>query len=506
MNLLTEAWIPIQQQGSYQKITLQQLLCGEQSGELCLPRDDMELACLQLLCAITQVLFTPKDKKELGRFILQPLTPQMYAEACKDKLNWFDLDHPETPFMQFKGVRAEKLTSMDKLLAGVADGTSKAFVNPANLGSKLCGSCTAIALFNMANNAPSVGGGFQGSFRGNTPITVFVKDDDLRIMVWLNVLSEENIKSIMPWYDDTKFQRPNYIDKVNPGASISSANIGLNRGLLWQPAYYELLPSYENDTCSCCGCESNVYSFFKKEKFKYSANGYWPHPLSPTKFEISKEGGKVDVTFASFTTFAPAWTHLSSFLFENNDKKDGSSPPPVIEQIKPLLSKKKLHIIVGGYRYKPPQTATITERRHEMFTLAAGWNENELIMRKLITVAIEYRKSLRRALYSFVSRTIINPASKKNKDRIGDICGIAEANFYQQTEGLIHNWLSNIKFNNTDINLYMLHKALKEVVIQLFNQTVEPYQQEPKMLKALALARRSLHKSLQELEPEGANT
>lgn len=127
MNLLTDAWIPIQQQGRYQKIALQQLLCGEADGELCLPRDDMELACLQLLCAITQTLFTPKDKKELMRFIQQPLAPEIYAEACQDKLDWFDLDHPKTPFMQFRGVRAEKLTTLDKLLAGVADGTSKCF-------------------------------------------------------------------------------------------------------------------------------------------------------------------------------------------------------------------------------------------------------------------------------------------------------------------------------------------------------------------------------------------
>ena len=37
MNLLADGWIPIQQKGHYQKISLSQLLCGEHSGELCLP-------------------------------------------------------------------------------------------------------------------------------------------------------------------------------------------------------------------------------------------------------------------------------------------------------------------------------------------------------------------------------------------------------------------------------------------------------------------------------------
>ena len=125
MNLLTDAWIPIQRQGNYQKITLQQLLCCDQSGELCLPRDDMELACLQLLCAMTQVLFTPENKKALGRYLTQPLTLEQYNEACQGKMNWFDLNHPDTPFMQIRGVKATHSTPMDKLMAGVADGTNK---------------------------------------------------------------------------------------------------------------------------------------------------------------------------------------------------------------------------------------------------------------------------------------------------------------------------------------------------------------------------------------------
>ena len=119
MNLLTAAWIHIQHQGNYQKISLQQLLCGEQTGELCLPRDDMELACLQLLCAMTQVLFLPANKKELLKYLKEPISPEVYADACHDKMAWFDLNHLETPFMQMRGVKTTQPTPMDKLLAGI---------------------------------------------------------------------------------------------------------------------------------------------------------------------------------------------------------------------------------------------------------------------------------------------------------------------------------------------------------------------------------------------------
>lgn len=205
-NLLTSSWIPIQQQDGYQKITVQQLLCGEKAGELCLPRDDMELACLQLLCAITQVLITPKDKKELGQYVLRPISAEVYADKYPEKLEWFDLDHPKTPFMQFRGVKSAQPTGMDKLLAGVADGTNKTFVNPQGLGEVLCGGCTAIALFNAANNSPSMGGGFKAGFRGSTPITVLIKGKDLRQTIWLNVLTEETAERIMSWHQVSKDQ------------------------------------------------------------------------------------------------------------------------------------------------------------------------------------------------------------------------------------------------------------------------------------------------------------
>ena len=92
-NLLSVAWIPTQHQGNYQKISLQQLLCGEQTGAVCLPRDDMELACLQLLSVITQVLFLPSDKKELLKYLKEQISDSLYKDACSGKMDWFDLNH-----------------------------------------------------------------------------------------------------------------------------------------------------------------------------------------------------------------------------------------------------------------------------------------------------------------------------------------------------------------------------------------------------------------------------
>ena len=493
MNLLTAAWIPIQNQGNFQKISLQQLLCGEQTGELCLPRDDMELVCLQLLSAMTQVLFLPTNKKELLKYIKEPIRPEVYDDACHDKMDWFDLNHPKTPFMQIRGVKSTQPTPMDKLLAGVADGTNKTFVNPQGLAEALCGGCVAIALFNAANNCPSMGGGFKGSLRGSTPITVLIKGRHLRETIWLNVLSEETLEGVMPWHQNTKDQLPNYLERVKADSKIPVSTIGLNRGLLWQPAHFEMMPFQTSARCSCCGCEEPVCTGFNKAKFSYTIEGVWPHPLSSRIFSIKK--GEREEKFPSFTTTAPTWTHMSRLVVDQLDDKGGHEAAPVIKQARKLLAANKIQLIIGGYRNNQ---ATILERRHELFSLAQGWAEHGDVIQQIIIDGLAYKTALRKALYLFA----VGIKDKVNGSGI-NLCDPVEASYYQQTENLIHNSLAAIKFEASQDELQALNKQLKIIVFGLFNQATEPYRQEPKMLKALALARRSLHKSFKELESQG---
>jgi len=499
MNLLTAAWIPIQDKGIYQKITLQQLLCGEKEGNICLPRDDMELACLQLLSTTTQTLFTPENKKALGSYVTQLLTPEVYQAAVQDKLDWFDLDHAETPFMQFRGVKSTAATPMNKLMAGVADGTNKTFVNPQGLIEGLCHSCVAIALFNAANNCPSMGGGFKGSLRGSTPITLLIKGKTLRETIWLNVLTEETISQVMPWYETTKEQLPNYLKPINKGDTVQASAIGLLRGLLWQPAYFELLPvTADQQTCSCCGCKEFVYTGFNKEKFSYTIEGIWPHPLSSRIFTI--KGGNKEEKFPSFTTKAPTWTHMSRLVLDEQTNKGGHQAAPVIQQARTFIASAKMQLIVGGYRNNQ---ATILERRHDLFSLAQGWTEHGGIIQQILQNGLSYKQCLVNSLLTFKSGRKKSKIHEEIKGTGINLVQSGESSYYQQTENLLHQTLAQIHFATPTDDLEALQQQLKSIVKDLFDQATAPYRQEPKMLKALAMARRSLHKSLKDLEPQG---
>ena len=65
MNLLEDPWIPVRADdgaGAFRLLTYRDLLCEPgQHWQISLPRDDLELACLQLLACMTQVMYLPDD-------------------------------------------------------------------------------------------------------------------------------------------------------------------------------------------------------------------------------------------------------------------------------------------------------------------------------------------------------------------------------------------------------------------------------------------------------------
>jgi CRISPR system Cascade subunit CasA len=69
MNLLKDPWIPVRADGGsgpFCLLTYQQLLCEPGNWQVSLSRDDLELACVQLLVCMTQVMFLPRGRQ--GRY------------------------------------------------------------------------------------------------------------------------------------------------------------------------------------------------------------------------------------------------------------------------------------------------------------------------------------------------------------------------------------------------------------------------------------------------------
>lgn len=502
MNLLTDNWIPVrpQQMGTSQQISLQALLCGSDQWELSLPRDDMELAALQLLICIVQVLLLPADKTEWAGRIAKPLSAERLEAGCKDFHEWFQLDHIEHPFMQVKGVKAKNVTPMDKLLAGLNTSTNSRFVNEPGLAEGICFGCAAIALYNQANNAPSFGGGFKYGIRGSCPVSTFAQGQDLRTTIWLNVLSRKFLDEYFTDWNQQSEQAPTWVEPIEEKSIIPASQIGWLRGLLWQPGHIELIISEHDGRCSCCDHVANkLFTSFNKAKFNYTIDGLWEHPHSP--LGLSVKTGQLQQRYLGFGMSSPAWTQLGRYIFKQAVAKNGAGqqgqvPALVIQQIQQYLKGRagKLELLVGGYRNNQ---AAILERRHEVLTLNQGWETHANIVHELVKHGLEYKTALRKTLY--VCSKGIKKAGRKIKGMGLDLHEIGEVQFYRCSEDLMMRSLANIDFDNTLPTYVELDTQFNIICKSIFTELTSPYLHDPELFRTLTITRRSLQKHMRKI-------
>lgn len=490
MNLLTDPWIPVHRDGQFRQITYRQLLCGEGGWQVALSRDDLEMASLQLLIALTQCLCTPKTPQDWMERQSAPLSEADFNAATASHPHTFDLAHAQYPFMQTRGVEAKDVTPIQKLFVGLPEGkSSHALFNPVGEIKSACASCATIAIFNQATTAPSFGGGFKHSLRSaggeKAPLSTLVMGGDLRQTIWRNVLHGESLDRAIPGWQQLD-DRPVWQRLIAAGSTEFGATLGLMRGYFWQPAHLELLPPEPAQCCDCCGAEIEIgYTGFRKEKFNYAVDGLWPHPLSPRKW-VTKKGGKEE-TFLSFTTTAPAWTQLSQFVLEAGDKAEGYAPAPVVRQFREtrVFHRQPLYMLVGGYRNKG---GSVLERRHELFNLAAGWAEHTDDLSDFVNIGLAVKDTLRGSLFRFFKQT-------------GIACHEAgQAIYYAQSERHMHAALREMGDNQYQVTRAALTHDLSQLARDIFEDQTAPYRHRPEIYRVIAEARGGLNAKLNTLQ------
>ena len=497
MNLLRDPWIAVRGLEGVRLIGLEKLLCSDESYTLCLPRDDMEMSTLQLAICLTQVAIMPENIHELTDRINNPMDEIEYRQRTERLVPWFQLDHPEWPFMQIMEGTGN-VTNIQKLMPGLPEGGgSPCFFNRHDEVRILGAPMTAIALFQQATMTPSFGGGPGGGFkaplRGQAPMTTLVWDSSLRKMLWYNVLCKTEVMKVAPNYSEgNESEWPVWVRPIERNKEVQINHIGLLRGLFWQPAHIKIIWQARYELCDFTGIASSLNcSEFEKEPFGYTLKGYWPHPHSPRELILRKEQTDLEERALSFRTQEPAWTHCHAYVYRHeNSDKTGYTPAAVISQFSQFHHKKKLHLAIGGYCNNQ---AKIEQRRHELITFGEGWeNQESGYLTSIIYAVLEEKKLLHKKLLWL--KKAVN--SKKQRGIGISLTDEAERLFYLATEPLIRRCLQTFTFKEKQSFKKDTLEAVRDICLKVFDDLTKPFEHDPGIMASIVVGRGKLKYSL----------
>jgi len=509
MNLLTDDWIPVELNKTQQRISLQTLLCEDRDYKIKTFRDDMELATLQLLVCIVQVVFMPDDKKALNSRWQNPMPVDEYQGGIEPYRDWFNVSHPKTPFMQTASVAPEKgnknWASLQKLFMGLPEKsssspTSSAFFDTPDEITAIHPGDAAIALFQQATNGFSLGGvGYSVGLKGSMPMTTLIVGETLRKTLWCNVLSREFLTPFRIL--DAPLQEPTWITPPHSKIADEHAHhIGLARGLFWQPAKVKLEMA------------NGEVTGFNKEAGTCTIKGFWQHPHTPIDIARMQADNPKEKPYLSAQGNQPLWGQMLSYFFSDKDIKTveanraGASRALVVQQYQEVW-RAGVKLAVGGY-IKGGSTESLAGRRHELYSLSSGWETKTSEMDQLIKMGLDAQRKLDIAISQFVdlAETAFKerregkekqPSGKEGHFR-KSLRAKAKQIYFDNSEAIMHSILKNLVFD--DIAHYQ--KKFSDLAKQVFEQIVSPYEHEDKMLEPTLVCRQFLNNMLNKLSKQ----
>lgn len=498
MNLLVNDWIPVLYQGRFRHISLKDLLCRDEDWQISLNRDDMELAALQLVICLVQVVFMPRDGKELKRQMETPLTEAEYEKGITAFPDMFVLDHPKHPFMQTRGVEGKEV-SLQKLFIGLPEKASTspfahAFFNEVDEVEKACPSCAAIALFQQGTNGVSLGGRFfTVGLKGASPVTTLIFHQNLRQRIWVNLLSEGFLAEKELYSTKLEENIPTWKIpiRIKKKTAEPAHKIGLARGLFWQPARVELRKGSANEiVCDACGVKTaEHFMSFCQEPSPYKRAGFWRHPHSPVDI--------VQKSYFKFWSQVPTWANLSQFFWERKSSDEGHAPALVITQYDKVWHDKPITISIGGYVSSKEK---VEARRHEMYSLPVGWENNMESLERLISIAIQIKDIVWATLFDLGTMKgphdippLFTKPKRKNKPHPAMSLPNAGAElFLQLAEPEVHAILRNIHWKEAESIRTSFKSRLITIANEAFNHVVEPHQHNIRAVPKIIVKREEL--------------
>jgi len=483
MNLLTDEFIST----TNGKVSLKQLLTGDQHYDLQYGFDEVQLAVLQLLSSLTTVLLKP-TMRELSSYLELGLTAAQYEKALKSiDVNSFDADH----FMRSVSSDKREVSTdkIAKLVSGIECGSSK---NASGLFSdmsrveKTCPHCAPVLNYNLHMNIKGECFGPAGAtgIRGGGSLTTLISGTTLKQTLLANTVAVDffmNLRGISTANDDLMWSNPP-CDNIYYGHQI-----GLMRGLFALAYHIGFNELNEPCVCDICGhaSETTIREFSRLRylgRYGGTKTGqeagakWWPHPYTPTTKTVDGE----------FPVCAKgegwqSWQGLVSYVVGKNIEGKNVIPAPIVQQYT-AMGYGHANLLVGG---NIADQGSVVGRVYDLYAMPQHWDASLERVTKVIDAGLEIKELLVQAL---------NKLFGVGYDK-SFVIGIKQQTVDQYTanaHSIIQGLLVDINRSEAKILRQKALTSLQKEALTLYRQLMRKYQNELPIFKALVKGERIL--------------
>ena len=297
MNLIKDSWLPVvRKDGVKDKIAIHRLLDNYSENpvmELEAPRPDFKNALYQLLIGIVQVTAMPERERNWKKLFSEPYDSEDFSKRVLEYEDRFEIDSEGSAFMQDFDLSEGDEKPISALLIE-APGANTIKNNQAHfikggMVESIDAYWASIALYTLQTFAPAGGAGHRVGLRGGGPLTTILlpsSESTLWEKLWCNIISEENISTILgdnsltdnfdifPWMKQTK------LSSIK-GSELFSGEVHPFYHFFGMPRRIRLNFTHNGGLCDLTGEVSNdlVISYITKIHGN-NYDGIWVHPLN----------------------------------------------------------------------------------------------------------------------------------------------------------------------------------------------------------------------------------
>jgi len=478
MNLLHDDFISTTQG----KVSLKAILTGVEDYQLQYYFDEIQLAMLQLLSALTTTVLQP-TANELQSYIKNGLSSEQYdAALSKIPIEWFD----SNLFMQSKAPVNAKFPvgPITKLLSGVECGSSPDAIglfSEVEHAEKSCPDCIHALNYNLHMNIKGECFGPTGAtgIRGGGTISTLIAGDTLKETLLNNTIAVDYF-SQNTQLDRDAITAPMWIEPQT-GAVYQAKKIGLIRGLFALAYHIEFSVDEKPCTCDICGHLSDKsVTTFNREKYtghygstrsgREGGAGWWPHPYTP---QTIKEDG-VYATCVREQHWQ-SWSELSSYVVGKETNTGVVAPAYIVKQYQALESPRKTHLLVGGNIAKK---GSILGRVYDLYSMPSSLNKQLSKVTQVIDAGLEQQALLSKAFNKMFGVGY-------DKRFVGGIKTNAMQQFSAKAQQVIQRNLLDVEQKEASVLRKLAVVELREETKRIFTAVQNKYQHDLPLFKAL---------------------